>query len=586
MKYRPKIIIMTGLIVATILVAFFPSTQNGFVNNDDQLYLTDNAVIRNISWENIRKIFTSTHCLNYHPLALASYVFEYKLFGANPTVYHITNLAIHLLNSLLVFWFILLISKNPAISFMVSLFFGIHPLHVESVAWISERRDVLYALFYLGAIICYLYYAQNVSKKRYYYAAVLLFIFSVLSKAMALTLPFLLLLIDYFITGKIRKRDIFNKLPFFIIALILGLITFLIRYSAKDFLLKSMANFFYNLYICASALGFYFVKMVIPLKLSCVYPYTYSSPDSVDPVFASVFIIISICAIIGIYFSKFRREIIFGFAFFLITIFPTSNLILSMTASSIVNDRYFYITSIGLFFIVGVFFYSFYENRRRFFFPRTFLVAFFLMIICALVIITHQRCKVWKDSLSLWNNALQTYPDISEPVVYYNRGIVYLLREEPEKAIPDFNKALMLYQEKLGLHVNYSGLYNEMLKKQEGEFDVYNFMGMKFAELGLKDAPRIIFEGIILVRPKNTQAYINMSAMFGNFGQYAEAIEFSQKAIELDPKSIAAHYNMAVAYYLGQRLDLTCKYIRIALQLGLNPQQDYLKISKQCANSN
>ena len=162
---------------------------------------------------------------NYHPLVIISYAWEYFFFKLNPAPYHIVNMIIHLLNCVLVFYFILRLGSSIPVAFITGLLFGIHPLHVESVAWISERKDVLYAFFYLISLICYLSYLEKRPGYKYYFFAMFFFILSLLSKPMAVTLPLILFLMDYFNERKIDYRSIIEKIPFFTLSILSGVVT-------------------------------------------------------------------------------------------------------------------------------------------------------------------------------------------------------------------------------------------------------------------------------------------------------------------------------------------------------------------------
>jgi tetratricopeptide (TPR) repeat protein len=570
-----KIIISVFLILTITSFAFLPSLKNNFVNWDDNVYVIENDAIRSLSWKKIKDIFTSFHEKNYHPLVLLSYALEYHFFKLNPLFYHLTNLILHLLNCLLVFWFLKVFSGSTLVGLISAFLFGVHPLHVESVAWISERRDVLYSFFFLSALIGYLYYIKNKSKK-YYYFAILLFIFSSLSKAMAITLPILLVLIDYVFDIRISKNTLKNKIPFFIIAILFGTITFIIRYQSKDFIFKDSLNFHYNIFVANFALLFYLWKLIIPVKLSCLYPYTLGDSDLFRSVFLpSLFIWIPLIA--GIIFSsKYTKKIIFGVLFFIITILPVINLVSSISGE-VVADRYVYIPSIGLFYLLAEVFLWIHRWKIKYK-PviNIFLTLILIEIISTLSILTWDRCNVWENSLKLWDDVISHYADDFIPIAYYNRGIAYLVRGEDKKAIFDFKKALDLDYKRFGMNRDYEEIYNKMMS-EEGDTDVYNFLGLKFAQLGGMQESILLFKKAIEIDPTNIEAYINLSAAYGNSGRYKEAIAIAKRAVELNPNSAQTHYNLSVAYYFDKQYDLSLKHIEIAIKLGFKPDTDFLE---------
>lgn len=159
---------LAGILLLTY-IAFYPSLKNGFTNWDDNVYIGENALIKSLSGDNIKKMFNTENAVsnNYHPVTILSLAIDYKLSGYDPKTYHVTNLLFHLLNTALVFWFIFLLSGNKiVVASIVALFFGIHPMHVESVAWISERKDVLYTFFFMAALICYYKYIHYTGKTK------------------------------------------------------------------------------------------------------------------------------------------------------------------------------------------------------------------------------------------------------------------------------------------------------------------------------------------------------------------------------------------------------------------------------------
>ena len=250
------IILSILLLSLIIIVVFTPCLKNGFTNWDDDILVKNNPGIKILSGGNIVKIFTSFHFAHYHPLVLLSYSLEYGLFGLNPGVYHATNVLLHIINALLVFWLFYLLSSRVSVSLVTALFFAVHPLRVESVAWIAERKDVLYALFFLGGLIAHFYYTKRNSKK-YYFLCLFLFLLSLLSKAMAVSFPFVLLVIDYGAGRKITGRTLLEKAPFFALAVIFGIIAILAHYPTEELRHQKMYAFSDNVFMATYGVVFY-----------------------------------------------------------------------------------------------------------------------------------------------------------------------------------------------------------------------------------------------------------------------------------------------------------------------------------------
>ena len=206
-------------VVIAAIAAFYPTLGNDFVNWDDVVYIMNNDMIKVLSIENLRKMFSSFFMGNYHPLTILSFALDYSVVKISAQVYHLHNLLLHLVNAVLVYfvtWH--LFRKNNLAAFIVSVLFAVHPMHVESVAWVSERKDLLYTMYFLLAMLVYVYYNQT-RKSRYFYYTLAFFVLSLLAKAQAVTLPVVLLLIDYFMERKPDIKMFLEKVPFFALSL-------------------------------------------------------------------------------------------------------------------------------------------------------------------------------------------------------------------------------------------------------------------------------------------------------------------------------------------------------------------------------
>jgi hypothetical protein len=568
-----KIVILLFLLLVTTFIAFSPVLKNGFVNWDDDIYVTQNPMIRNLSLKNIRQIFLSTHyTVMYTPLVFISYAVEYHFRGLQPSFFHLTNLILHMLNCFLVFSLIYLLHKNAVVAFIVSVLFGIHPLHVESVAWISERKDLLYAFFFLWALICYIYYVQK-KRPQYYFFVLILFVLALLSKPVAVVLPFILLFFDYFLTGGINKKNLLEKIPFLGIALFFLILVIL---TARTYIrIDPDITFLDKILIANYALVFYLYKIILPFGLSCLYPY----PLKVGNFLPSFFLLpplITMALYVLVRLSlKYTRKIFFGFGFFFILILPALQLF--PTGPVIISDRYSYIPSIGIFFIIAESILFLYQKKIRhnhIFIISSFLV--FIVIIGMLSILTWNRCKVWKNSFTLWNDAINNYPAGYIPLAYFNRGVTYLDKQDNKKAIFDFDKALMLYYKKLGMHQNYTSIYNKLLISQFGYSALYNFLGVKYAQINRMQEAEILLRRAIALHSSYVEAYVHLVAVYSQQGKYKEAITMGEKAVKLDQHAALAHYNLSVAYYFDNQCDLAFKHLEVAINLGFRPNPEFV----------
>lgn len=439
--YKKKIIIgcLLFLILLAAGITFSPTLDNGFTNWDDSTYITKNSDLRDFSLTGIIRLSSASYIQNYHPLTMLSYWLEYHFFGLEPFGYHLTSLILHLLNCILVFWLTFLLSKSIIVTAITAMLFSVHPLHVESVAWLSARKDLLYSLFSLAGFIAYIYYL-NKGRRVFYYICFLTFFLSLLSKPMAIAFPAVLLLMDYFFKRKFEKRILLGKIPFFALAfifLLVGSVTFYAREAWPGF--SSIAVFRQGL-IAAYSVTFYLYKTLLPFKLSCLYPYP-GLKEVASPQYLFFPLIVAVLAGLVAFSKRYTRKVIFGSLFFLFTIFLA--LQISPFGNSIVADRYTYLSSVGLFYLLG-------EGARWLYLrlkiavsiKRIFLYVIFIALASVLGVLSWQRCKVWENSLVLWSDALRKYPNL--PVGYYNRGNAYSDRKDYAQAIADYGRAIEL----------------------------------------------------------------------------------------------------------------------------------------------
>lgn len=226
-----KYFLPIALVITFIVLS--PCLQNKFTNLDDTQYVVENSVIKELNVENLKTIFSEQFVGNYQPITMLSYMVEYKLWGLNPFGYHLMNLLFHLLGTLFVFLIIKKLSGNDLIAFITSLLFGIHPLHVESVAWIAERKDVLYGFYFLWALYLYILHTKQEKQfSKYFLFSLILFVLALLSKAQAVVLPVGFFAVDFLMKRKFTKKIILEKIPFFVLAVAFGLLAIKVQGKA------------------------------------------------------------------------------------------------------------------------------------------------------------------------------------------------------------------------------------------------------------------------------------------------------------------------------------------------------------------
>ncbi|CAH0996607.1 hypothetical protein EMA8858_02739 [Emticicia aquatica] len=401
------------ILAITTFIAYVGAFKNGFVEWDDQHYVTLNELVLNPTTANLKVLLTRIVALNYHPITMFSLAMNVIFFGKGAASFIITNVIIHVINTLLVFKFIQKLTEGKNIvAFLTALIFGLHPMHVESVAWIAERKDVLYVFFFLLSCLSYLRFREK-SDSKWLIISFLLFVCSCLSKAMAVPLPIVLLLIDYW-QGRdwLSVKSILEKSIFFAVALLFGLISVnvqaggdfygLLTMQAKNQALSS-PPFSTLERIAYPMFGYlkYHIMAILPFGLSNLHPYPATGTGAANPKYflAIAFFIASIAVMFWAYSRK--KYIFFGWGFFLVTIILVLQFL--SVGKAFMAERYSYLPYVGLFFMI---FYGLDEYLQK---PALLLsIGGFLGLIC--LFLTTQQVKNWKDNFTLWSNAYNNYP--------------------------------------------------------------------------------------------------------------------------------------------------------------------------------
>jgi tetratricopeptide (TPR) repeat protein len=542
-KYYAIIFIVTTL-------AFLPSLNNGFINWDDGDYVTKNPDIMGFSIHNIAQIFSSTYVANYQPFTMLSYMLDYQFFNLNPTVFHATNLLWHIAASLLVFLVIFNLSGSKFTGLLTALLFAIHPLRVESVAWVAERKDVMSAFFFFLSLLLYIQHLKF-SKRIFYNLSAMSFIISLLCKPMAVSLPIILLLIHYFRNINIDKKVILKTIPFFIITILFSLITLfaqnVLSPIGTDTFSVSIIN---RLCIPFYGLLFYFIKTIIPLHLCSFYPF----PEVAEtPIIVTIapFFFAGILTVVFLFRKKISKLLIFGMLFYFFTLLPVLQII--PVGNAMVAERYSYIPCIGLFFPFAAFIHFLlkekYKNQKNIQYVITTGIS---ILIITFSCISFSRCSVWKDSIALWNDVVNKYP-VDD--AYYFRGLAYSEKGNYPNALLDFNQAI---------------------KKNPQYALAFDARGTVYFSNGQYDNALEDYSEAIRIVPKNAISYANRGSVYSQKGDFENAIRDFSEAINIHPKSAFASYcNRGMAYGHVGKFDLAVSDFSKAIKLNPRYMQVY-----------
>jgi len=528
--------IPAGLLLAVVgltLVAFLPALTNGFTHWDDNVYVTDNPLVASLTWDHLKAIFTTSHYGVYVPLTMLSYSLEYALFGKNPAAFHATNVVLHVVNAGLVFGlFFWLFGGNGLAAFFAAALFSVHPLHVESVAWIAERKDLLCALFFFLSLLSFRRYGES-GNRRFLRRSLVLFLCSLLSKPMALTLPFVLLLMDHLASGRITRKALREKIPFFALSLVFVVIAVLANQPGDTppaaAALGLPALVFQKAAVALFSLAFYLLKILLPFKLAAVYPYTEKIAGLPPVLLYAAPVVFAILAAAAVLALKRSKKVFFGLGFFVLTLVPILQLV-SLPGNTIVADRYTYIPGLGIAFLAGLLLTGDFRAKLR---PAKVLLPIALgAVILALSVSTFGRCRVWKDDRSLWTDVLEKYPDVA--VAHDKLGLVRAADGDQEAAIEEYSRAI-------ALDGSYAGAYNNR--------------AVANGRLKRYDQALADYEKVIDLNPSYADAFYNLGNLYHEIGRDESAVEIYGRALEKTPKSAPIYNNRGLSYVALNELE-------------------------------
>lgn len=529
-------------ILLLTLIVYLPSFNNEFINYDDQRLITNNPLIREFSYKNIKTWFTEYVDDVYQPLTMLSWSIDYAAGGLKPFMFHLTNLLLHLLNTFLVFRLIYLLVRRSDMAVIIAVLFGIHTFHVESVVWMSERKDLLYALFFLASLVMYIRFV-NSNKTKYLFISMFLFLMSLLSKGQGVTLAVTLIIIDYFLGRKLlSKKVILEKIPFFILAMTFGIIAVL-GHKASGTLEEEAVVFEFPERFAFACYGFtqYIIKSFIPYELSAFYPYPEKINGSIPSVYW-LYLIPVICIFILTLLSLKRSKYpAFGLLFFIINIVLVLKLFQVQIGYFIMTDRYSYIASIGIFFIIAAAYKYIYDKQVRYKLPASLLLVIY---VAALSVFSFNRTQQWKDSITVWNDVLSKYPALKW--AWNKRGLAKKEKGDYQGAITDYNEAIKLKP--------YAAAYTNR--------------GVVKGMLGDLKGAVADFDKAINIKPYDFDAYNNRAVAKGNLGNFRGAIEDLGMAIHLKPDFATAYFTRGQAYIQIKNKNKACEDFKKAYELG------------------
>jgi len=546
MTKKTQIILQLCLIILVTGIAFRPSLKNGFTNWDDPELLLENDSVKSLSAGNIRSFFSGSYAGfgGYTPLVFMSYALEYHFFQLDPRIFHIDNLLLHVLNTVLIYFFIFLISRNIRVSFITSLLFGVHPLHVEAVAWIQGRKDLLFSLFFLGALISYLLFLRKRDKKNIYYIlSLMLFTCSLFSKVTAVAFPFVILLLESYPGQKLDRSALRRSVPFFALAVVFLFLAFITLRPGSSGIPSAKGHLTYvqNLSLFFYAFVFYFSKILLPVRLMA----RYSSDIGQYPLglVLNIAVFAVACTLIYSVYRRKKEFVSFGTAFFVLTLMPTLPF---HFAGQPYADRYTYLPLAGILLIISAFFLDILPKKWP---PRRILSygagAFLGLAVLLLGANTWALSRVWHDSISLWTHVLKIDPQ--NVIAYVNRGHAYADAGEMDMALADLNASQQLAP----------------------EFpNIYNDRGFIYFKRGEYDKALNEFNRSIALDPRFQLGYLNRAILWGRMREFEKAVQDLTTAIEINKYFYRAYYYRGIAYKELNLLDRALADFKAAYKIS------------------
>ncbi len=626
---RRDILIAFILAIATLAV-YWQMRDYEFINYDDGSYIYNNPpVMKGLTPESIAWAFAAAHSGNWHPLTWLSHIVDVQLFGNNPGYHHLTNVMFHIANTVLLFFVLLRMTGEVWKSSFVAALFALHPLHVESVAWVSERKDVLSAFFAFLTLGSYAQYVKDKSR-QWYLAALLFFILGQMSKPMIVTLPFVLLLLDYWTLKRLNniQFSILNsqfsilseKLPFFFFTALSSVVTFFVQKSAGA--VGSLNMFSLDIRIGNALVSYtsYIGKMFCPSHLAVFYPHPGAVSVWKITVAAILLIFISLLAISA---RKRYPYVLIGWLWYLGTLVPVIGLV--QVGSQAMADRYSYIPIIGLFIIIA---WGIPDMLLAWRYKKTGLALAAAVIISILTVMTQTQVGYWKNSFTLFKHALAVTSDnyiahrsvgdelfhqgkTDEAIrhyretlrispnyaqAYHNLGAALFHKGKIDEAIIYFQEALRLEPDLTGAHKNLSQILTLRTKRDteiakiQAEFQddpnhpkLYCNIGNVYKFYGESDKAVEQYQKALSVQPEFTEA-LNLTAIaYAGMGKYDNALSLLKKSLSIQPKSPDACYYIACIFARQKKTEDAVFWLKEAVRHGFK-NWNLLKVDDNLIN--
>ena len=557
--------VFLAAVIGICVVVVFQSVRHfDFICLDDADYVSDNPNVNSgFSLVNVRWAFVEPHFANWHPLTWLSHMLDCQLFGLHPGAHHFVNVLFHAANSALLFWLFFSMTGRVWRSLMVAALFAVHPLHVESVAWIAERKDTLSAFFWILTLAAYVGYAQRQSLVRYF-AVILLFLCGCLSKSMVVTLPFVLLLLDYWPLYRIKQFQpggvgflhlepksfswlVFEKLPLLALSAVTSVITFVAqrRGAMAGLDVLPFAARVQNAIVSYSR---YLWKVLVPTNLAVIYPLRLGiATDTI----VGALIALTLISVAAIFWARSRPYLLIGWLWYLGTLIPVIGLV--QVGEQAMADRYTYIPLVGILLAVV---WGIADLAANWKVRPAYVGIACVAVLSACVITTLHQLPYWKNDVALFSHATHVTNDNATAHALLAEALIR--QGENRKGVENLQEALRIRPNSAKIHHecglleakldNYDeaiAQYREAIQLRPEYAATYNDLGVALSKVGrLEEGERALTEAIER-DPRNAQAYNNHGIVLSATGRSADALRDFRHALKLSPSQIGALTNLA-----------------------------------------
>ena len=553
------------ILITAVLLVYWQVGDHEFINYDDNAYITDNAQVqKGLTSKGIIWAFTTSHTGNWHPLTWISHMLDCELYGLNPEGHHLTNVLFHMANAILLFVVLRWMTGAIWRSGLVAALFALHPLHVESVAWAAERKDVLSTFFWMLTMVAYVHYVNRPGGKRYLLVLVT-FSLGLMAKPMLVTLPFVLLLLDYWPLNRFNPRAVpgsvedqplgfrssgddkspilkavMEKTPLFLMSLFSCVVTVMAQQEAGAISTLEIVPFKLRIANGLVSVVAYMGKMIWPQDLAVFYPHPVSDLQIWKPVVAGLFLLI--LSTVALWVAQRCRYVLVGWLWYLGTLVPVIGLV--QVGEQAMADRYTYVPLIGLFIVVVWGFADLVKGWRS---RRWVVSVSAAVMVLALMAGSWLQVAHWKNSVRLFKHALDATSN--NYVAHYTLGNALALQGNLTGSVSHYNKALQI-------HPNFA--------------EAHNNLGNALALQGNLTGAISHYNKALQINPDHAEAHRNLAVGLDRQGRHQEAIQHYAEVLRISPHDAQSHNNLGVALAEQGRLKEAVAHFTEALRIDPN----------------